>query len=86
MEIAYDPTAPETITVTAEGTAPITARPLAIPAFCDQSPVRPSCMQEEKLETSRFLDGLKKQAEKNRAYRMSAISFAGYGKEEGADV
>lgn len=81
VEIAYDPMAPETITVTCEGTAPITVKPLAIPEFCDKSPVRPSCMQEEKPETSRFLDGLKKQAEKNREHRMSAISFAGFGKE-----
>ena len=81
VEIAYDPMAPETITVTCEGTAPITASPLAIPEFCDKSPVRPSCMQEEKPETSRFLDGLRKQAEKTREHRMSAISFAGFGKE-----
>lgn len=81
VEIAYDPMAPETVTVTCEGTAPITAKPLAIPEFCDRSPVRPSCMLEEKPETSRFLDGLKKQAEKSREHRMNAISFAGYGKE-----
>ena len=81
VEIAYDPMAPETITVTCEGTAPITAKPLAIPEFCDRSPARPSCMQEEKPETSRFLDGLRKQAEKTREHRMSAISFAGFGKE-----
>lgn len=81
MEIAYDPMAPETVTVTCEGTAPITATPLAIPEFCDRSPVRPACMQGEKLETSRFLDGLKEQAEKNREHRMGAISFAGFGKE-----
>lgn len=81
VEIAYDPMASETITVTCEGTAPITATPLAIPEFCDKSPVRPSSMQEKKPETSRFLDGLKRQAEKNREHRMSAISFAGFGKE-----
>lgn len=87
VEIAYDPAAPQTITVTAEGVAPVTAKPLAIPEFCDKTPVRPSCMQEEKPETSRFLDGLKKQAEKNREHRMSAISFAGYrGKEVDKDV
>jgi hypothetical protein len=80
VEIAYDPMAPETLTVTCEGTAPITARPLAIPEYCDKTPVRPSCMQEDKPETSRFLDGLKKRAEKNREHRMSAISFAGFGK------
>lgn len=81
VEIAYDPMAPETITVTCEGTAPITARPLAIPEFCDRTEERPSCMQDEMPETSRFLDGLKKQADKNREHRMSAISFAGFGKE-----
>ena len=81
VEIAYDPMAPETVTVTCEGTAPITTKPLAIPEFCDKTPVRPSCMQETPPETSRFLDGLKKQAEKNREHRMSAISFSGFGKE-----
>lgn len=81
VEIAYDPMAPETITVTCEGTAPITARPLAIPEFCDRTEERPSCMQDEVPETSRFLDGLKKQADKTREHRMSAISFAGFGKE-----
>ena len=69
------------ITVSCEGTAPVTARPLAIPEYCDKTPVRPSCLQEDKPETSRFLDSLKKQAEKNREHRMSAISFAGFGKE-----
>ena len=81
VEIAYDPMAPETITVTCEGTAPVIAKPLAIPEFCDRTPARPSCMQDNEPETSRFLDGLKKQAEKNREHRMSAISFAGFGKE-----
>ena len=81
VEIAYDPLASGTITVTCEGISPITAKPLAIPEFCDRSPVRPSCMQEEKPETSRFLDGLKKQAAKTREHRMSAISFSDYGKE-----
>lgn len=81
VEIAYDPMAPETITVTCEGTPPITAKPLAIPEFCDKSPVLPASMQDPLPETSRFLDGLKKQAEKSRQHRMAAISFAGYGKE-----
>ena len=85
-EIAYDPAAPETITVTAEGGAPITAKPLAIPEFCDKSPVRPSSMQKEDPETSRFLDGLKKQAAISREHRMNAISFAGYGKEAQGNV
>ena len=81
VEISYDPMATETIIVKCEGTAPITAKPLAIPEFCDKSPVRPSCMQETVPETSRFLDGLKKQADKNREHRMSAISFSDFGKE-----
>ena len=81
VEIAYDPMMTDTITVSCEGTAPVTARPLAIPEYCDKTPVRPSCLQEDKPETSRFLDSLKKQAEKNREHRMSAISFAGFGKE-----
>ena len=81
VEIAYDPMMTDIITVSCEGTAPVTARPLAIPEYCDKTPVRPSCLQEDKPETSRFLDSLKKQAEKNREHRMSAISFAGFGKE-----
>ena len=63
VEIAYDPMMTDTITVSCEGTAPVTARPLAIPEYCDKTPVRPSCLQEDKPETSRFLDSLKKQAE-----------------------
>lgn len=81
VEIAYDPMAPETITVTCEGTAPITARPLAIPEFCDKSPAVPASMQDVPPETSRFLDGLKKKAEESRQHRMGALSFSGFGKE-----
>ena len=81
VEIAYDPMAPETVTVTCEGTAPVTVHPLAIPEFCDRNPVVPSSMQEKSPETSRFLDALREKAERNRQRRMSAISFSGYGKE-----
>ena len=81
VEIAYDPMAPETVTVTCEGTAPVTVHPLAIPEFCDRTPVVPSSMQEKSPETSRFLDALREKAERNRQRRMSAISFSGYGKE-----
>ena len=82
VEIAFDPMAPETVTVTCEGTAPITAHPLEIPEFCDRTPVVPSSMQDAVPETSRFLDALKEKAEANRQRRMSAISFSGFGKEE----
>lgn len=81
VEIAYDPMAPETVTVTCEGTAPVTVHPLAIPEFCDRTPVVPSSMQKTSPETSRFLDALREKAERNRQRRMSAISFSGYGKE-----
>jgi hypothetical protein len=50
VEIAYDPMMTDTITVSCEGTAPVTARPLAIPEYCDKTPVRPSCLQEDKPE------------------------------------
>jgi len=81
VQIAYDPMAPEAITVTCEGTAPITAHPLAIPEFCDRSPSVPASMQEKEPETSRFLDALKKKARENRHQRMGAISFSDFGKE-----
>ena len=81
VEIAYDPMAPETIKVTCEGTAPITARPLAIPEFCDRTEERPSCMQDEMPETSRFLDALEKKYNESMQQRADAISFSSYGKE-----
>lgn len=81
VQIAYDPMAPETITVTCEGTAPITAYPLAIPEFCDRSPSVPASMQEKEPETSRFLDALKQKARESRQQRMGAISFSDFGKE-----
>lgn len=72
----FYPMSPETITVACEGTAPIIARPLAIPEYCDRSPSVPASMQEKEPETSRFLDALKKKARTSRQQRMEAISFS----------
>lgn len=81
VEISYDPAAPETVTITAEGIQPFQAVPLKIGAYCDQRQTLPDGMQEQETETSRFLDALEKQhVERTRRY-ADAISYGAYRKE-----
>ena len=84
--IAYDPAAPETLTITYPGYEPFTARPLKIGSYCDKSPTLPVSMQEQKPTTSRFLDALEIQHEKKREQLADAISFASYRKEADGNV
>ena len=84
--IAYDPAAPEVLTVTYPGYEPFTARPLKIGSYCDKNPTLPVSMQEQKPSTSRFLDALEIQHEKNREQVANAISFASYRKEADGNV
>ena len=86
VEIAYDPAVPEVLTVTYPGYAPFTARPLKIGAYCDKNPTLPVSMQGQKPSTSRFLDALEMQHEKNRKQVTNAISFASYRKEADDNV
>lgn len=84
--ISYDPTAPEVLTITYPGYEPFIARPLKIGAYCDKNPTLPVSMREQKPSTSRFLDALETQREKNREQVANAISFASYRKEVEGNV
>lgn len=86
VEIAYDPMAPETVTVSYPGTDPFTASPLKIGEFCDRNPTLPVSMQEEKPKTSRYLDAAAKKHEDSREHLADALSFAAYGKEADGHV
>ena len=81
VEIAYDPMAPETVTVSYPGTGPFTVSPLKIGEFCDKNPTLPVSMQEAKPKTSRYLDAAAKKHEDSREHLADALSFASYGKE-----
>ena len=81
VEISYDPTAPEQITVSCQGMEPFTAVPVKIGSYCDKRPALPISMQEQKPTTSRFLDALEVRYERNQQQMANAISFASYRKE-----
>ena len=85
VEIAYDPMAPETVTVHYPGIVPFEARPLEIGAYCDPKPALPASMQPVEPETSRFLDALEKRYSESMQHRADAISFSSYGKEVSAN-
>ncbi len=86
VEIAYDPSAPETITVSYPGMQPFTAQPLKIGAFCDKNPALPVSMQETVPESSRFLNVLEKKQEQSRSRMANAISFGQFRKDGGGNV
>jgi len=86
VEIAYDPMAPQIITVTYPGIKPIEAKPLTIGSFCDLKPELPACMLPKEPETSRFLKGLERRHEENRQMKANALSFGAYRKEGRSDV
>ncbi len=86
VEISYDPSTPETVTVSYPGYPSFEARPLKIGSFCDKKPALPAEMQKKEAETSRLLDALEKKHEENAGHMADAISFAGYGKEESGHV
>lgn len=86
VEIAYDPAAPEIITVRYPGIEPFKAAPLKIGEYCDQKPALPASMLAVEPETSRFLDALEKRHEESARKRADAISFGAYRKGVSADV
>ena len=81
VEIAYDPSAPEIITITSEGLESFQAKPLKIGEYCDQRQPLPTQMKTAEPETSRFLDALEKQHGETKKRRADAISFGAYRKE-----
>ena len=86
VEISYDPSAPETITVHYPGMEPFTAHPVKIGAFCDKNPSLPVSMQETVPESSRFLNVLEKKQEQSRSRMADAISFGRFRKDGGGNV
>lgn len=86
VEIAYDPAAPQILTVHAPGMEPFQATPLQIGEYCDQKQELPASMQTIEPETSRFLDALEKQHRKTMQHRADAISYGSYRKEVISDV
>ena len=86
VEISYDPSSPEIITVHYPGIEPFTAAPLKIGEYCDQKPSLPASMQTVEPETSRFLDALEKKHTESAKRRADAISFGAYRKEVASDV
>lgn len=86
VEIAYDPTAPEIITVHYPGIEPFKAAPLKISEYCDQKPALPASMLVTEPETSRFLDALEKKHTEAAKRRADAISFGVYRKEVAPNV
>lgn len=86
VEIAYDPMAPETVTVSYPGMEPFLARPVKIGAFCDKNPALPISMQETEAEQSRMLAALEKKREQSRRQMTGAISFGQFRKDGDAHV
>ena len=86
VEIAYDPSSPEIITVHYPGIEPFKAAPLEIGEYCDQNPALPASMLAVEPETSRFLDALEKKHAESVKRRADAISFGAYRKEVAPDV
>ena len=86
VEIAYDPMAPEIITVSYPGTEPFQAHPLKIGKYCGQKQELPVSMQAAEPETSRLLDALESRHNASKQHRADAISFGGYKKEVGSNV
>ena len=81
IEIAYDPSSPEMITVTAQGMEPFQVKPLKIGEYCEPRGMIPKEMQKEEPETSRFLDVLEKQHKESAKRCADAISFGAYRRE-----
>ena len=86
VEIAYDPMAPEVITVSYPGMTSFTAHPLAIEEYCAQADALPASMLVANAETSRLLDALEKRHKESVERRTDAISFGGYRKEVTSNV
>lgn len=86
VEIAYDPLKPEIITISYPGIESFTAAPLQIGEYCSPKPEIPVSMLPVEPETSRFLEGLKRQREKKVQMQANALSFGNYGKEDADHV
>ncbi|MCD8300901.1 MAG: DDE-type integrase/transposase/recombinase [Clostridiales bacterium] len=82
VEISYDPSVPDVLTVSYEGIEPFQARPVQIGEYCSKTPAIPLSMQAEKPTTSRLLDAAEKVHEQKLNTRTDAISFGKFKKGE----
>lgn len=80
VEISYDPTDSEIITINSPGLEPFQVKPLQIGSYCDSRQPVPPEMQEKAPETSRFLDALEEKHAQTQKRCANAISFGGYKK------
>lgn len=81
VEIAYDPMAAETLTVSYPGISSFAAKPLQIGEYCAQKPAIPVSMLPVEPESSRFLAALQRKHEETKQHNADAISFAAFRKE-----
>ena len=86
VSIAYDPVAPEVITVSCQGMEPFTSHPLKIGEFCDRKPPVPESMLPVEAQTSRLLDALEKTHENSQKQLANAISFGDFRKDGDSHV
>ena len=86
VEISYDPSAPEELTVSYPGMESFKARPLSIRSHVGKKQELPQSMQPVTPSTSRMLDGLEKKYEKTLAATADAISFASFREEGHSNV
>jgi len=80
VEIAFDPMSCEIITVTYRDIEPFEAKPLEIGEFCKTGPKVPEHLLPKETESSRFLDGLQKKYDQQKAQSATAISFGAFKK------
>ena len=86
VEIAFDPMAPEAVTVYYEGIPPFVVKPLQIGEYCGKKPELPERMQPLEPETSRFLDLLEQKHNRSLERHANAISYASLKKEGAGNV
>ncbi|MGN0292616.1 MAG: DDE-type integrase/transposase/recombinase [Lachnospiraceae bacterium] len=86
VSIAYDPMAPERVTVSSEGICSFEAVPLVIGENCGPKPALPDHMLPETPESSRFLEVLREKNRKEKQAQADAISFGSYRKDGGFHV
>ncbi len=86
VEIAYDPMATETLTISYPGIPSFTANPLQIGEYCAQKPAIPVSMLPVEPESSRFLAALQRKHEETKQHNADAISFTAFRKEATGNV
>ena len=81
VEIAYDPMAAETLTISYPGIPSFTAKPLQIGEYCAPKPAIPVSMLPMEPESSRFLAALQRKHEETKQHNADAISYVAFRKE-----